>query len=295
MLASGIQPDHTSLILVLMACSSLSLLQQGRQTHAIAIQTSLDCNVSLSNALITMYSKCGSIHDSNSTFQLTLNRDEVSWNTIIAAWAQHGHYEKALNSFHDMEASGFKPGGITFLSILSASRHTGNVNESLNIFNLMAAKYEISPQSEHYACLVDILSRAGKLEKAYECIKEMPFEAEAAVWGAFLGGCQKYSNVELAELTAEKLIQLDPQSSGAYIILSNIYAKAGLWRGVTRLRGLMKEKGVKKQPGYSWIEIAGRVHFFLKGDTSHADIDKVYSEIERIGLHMEKILGEDGV
>ena len=295
MLASGIRPDHATLIVVLTACSALALLQRGKQTHAIATKTRLDCNVSLNNALITMYSKCGSIDDSDSLFQIIESCDVVSWNTIIAAWAQHGHYQKVLDLFHEMEASGFIPNGITFLSILSACRHSGSVKKSINLFNLMASKYGIPPRSEHYACLVDILCRAGKLEKAYKCIQEMPFKAEVAVWGAFLGGCQMYSNVEFAELAAEKLLQLDPHNSGAYIILSNIYAKAGMWEGVTRVRSLMKEQGVKKQPGYSWTEIADKLHFFLKGDTSHPDIDKVYSEVERISFHMEKTLGEGSV
>lgn len=295
MLASGMKPDHATLIIVLTACSALVLLQRGRQTHAIATKTRLDCNLSLSNALITMYSKCGTIDDSVSVFQMITSRDVVSWNTIIAAWAQHGHYCKVIDLFNEMEANGFLPNGITFLSILSACRHVGNVHESLNHFNLMASKYGISPRSEHYACLVDILSRAGELEKAYEYVQNMPFEAEVAVWGAFLGGCQVYSNVALGELAAEKLIQLDPHNSGTYIILSNMYAKAGIWEGVTKIRSLMKEHGVKKQPGNSWTEISDKVHFFLNGDASHPDIEKVYSEIERIGLHMERTLGEDGV
>lgn len=288
MLALGIKPDHATLIAILTACSALALLQQGRQTHAIATKTRLDSNVSLSNALITMYSKCGSIDDSDSAFQIIQNRDVVSWNTIIAAWAQHGHYEKVLDLFYEMEANGFIPNGITFLSILSACRHAGNMNASLNLFNLMTSKYGIPPQSEHYACLVDILSRTGELEKAYEYINGMPFAPEAAVWGALLGGCQMHSNVELGELAAEKILELNPQNSGAYVILSNIYAKTSVREGVTRMRTMMKDHGVKKQPGYSWIEIAGKVHFFLIGDTSHPDIDKVYLELERIVLHMEK-------
>ncbi|KAJ0984585.1 hypothetical protein J5N97_002941 [Dioscorea zingiberensis] len=287
MLDSGMKPDHVTLIAVLMSCSALALLYRGRQTHATATKTSLDSNISFCNALVTMYSRCGLIDDSEAVFLNIPTRDLVSWNTIIAAYAQHGYYKKALVLFQEMEGIGFKPNRITFLSILSACGHAGKVNDSLNWIDLMGSKYGISPRPEHYACLIDILSRAGQLEKAYEYIKGMPFAAEGSVWGALLGACQMHSNVKLAELAAEKLVQLDPRNSGAYVMLSNIYAAGGMWKDVNRIRGVMKEQGAKKQPGYSWTEIADKVHLFLGGDVSHPDIDKIHLELKRINLHMK--------
>ncbi|XP_073010745.1 uncharacterized protein [Typha latifolia] len=251
MLELGVKPDHATLIAILTACSTLVLLQHGRLTHAVAIKTRLESNISLCNALMTMYSKCGSICESDLLFQNFESRDLVSWNTIIAAYAQHGRYEKVVALFRDMEASGLAPNGVTFLSILSACGH------------------------------------AGQLEKACDYIREMPFEAEGAVWGALLGACQTYPNLELGELAAKKLVLLDSQNSGAYVMLSNIYAASGMWSEVTRMRGLMKEQGVKKQPGYSWTEIADKVHLFLVGDASHPEISKIMSELQRIGLHMK--------
>ncbi|XP_073010744.1 pentatricopeptide repeat-containing protein At3g02330, mitochondrial-like isoform X1 [Typha latifolia] len=287
MLELGVKPDHATLIAILTACSTLVLLQHGRLTHAVAIKTRLESNISLCNALMTMYSKCGSICESDLLFQNFESRDLVSWNTIIAAYAQHGRYEKVVALFRDMEASGLAPNGVTFLSILSACGHAGKANDSLNWFNIMISKYGVSPRAEHYACLVDILGRAGQLEKACDYIREMPFEAEGAVWGALLGACQTYPNLELGELAAKKLVLLDSQNSGAYVMLSNIYAASGMWSEVTRMRGLMKEQGVKKQPGYSWTEIADKVHLFLVGDASHPEISKIMSELQRIGLHMK--------
>ncbi|KAM0952600.1 putative tetratricopeptide-like helical domain superfamily [Dioscorea sansibarensis] len=287
MVESGMKTDHATLIAVLTSCSALALLHQGKQIHAIVTKTRLDSNISLCNALVTMYSRCGSISDSEAVFLNIPTRDLVSWNTIIAAYAQHGEYQKALAFFHEIEGNGFKPNEITFLSILSACGHAGKVNESLYWIDLMGSKYKIAPRPEHYACLVDTLSRAGQLEKAYEYIKQMPFETEGSVWGALLGACLMHSNVKLGELAAEKLVQLDPQNSGAYVMLSNLYAAGGMWMDVTRIRGVMKEQGAKKQPGYSWTEISDKVHLFLGGDVSHPDILRIHLELRRISLHMK--------
>ncbi|RZR79076.1 hypothetical protein BHM03_00004671 [Ensete ventricosum] len=284
---TGMKPDHATLIAVATACSALGMLQQGKRTHAFAIKTKLLLHVSLCNALITMYGKCGCIGDSLFLFQNIQNRDLVSWNTIIAACSQHGDYDNVLSLFNEMEEKGMIPNEITFLSILSACVHVAKVEESLNWFNLMMSKYRIHPRAEHYACLVDMLCRAGQLEKACKYIREMPYEAETSAWGAVLAACQMNSHVKLGELVAKKLILSDSGTSGAYVMLSNIYAAAGMWREVAKVRGLMKQKGVKKQPGYSWTQIADKVHLFLVGDASHPDIDKILSELERIGFHMK--------
>ncbi|KAI5335867.1 hypothetical protein L3X38_026001 [Prunus dulcis] len=210
-----------------------------------------------SMALITMYSKCGAILDSELAFKQIESPDLVSWNTIVAAFTQHGLYERALAFFNQMGLLGFQPDGITFLSMLSACAHAGKVNESIDLFEAMVSNYGIAPRSGHYACLVDILSRA-----------------------VF------YVNVQIGELAAKKILDLNPHSSGPYVSLSNIYATAGKWRDVARLRTLMKEHGVKKQHAHSWTEIGNKVHIFLGGDISHPDIDKIHLMLKRISLHM---------
>lgn len=287
MMESGARPDHSTIVVVLSACSLLASLRQGRQIHSIVIKSGYGWNISVGNTLITMYSKCGSIHDSEFVFRQMQNLDLVSWNTIIAGYARHGHYDKALGLFDEMRRNGLKPDGITFLSVLSACGHVGKVKESIDWFNSMVDDYGIAPKAEHYYCLVDILSRAGQLEKAYKFIREMPFEANGTVWGAFLGACHVHLNVDLAELAAKNLVELEPHNSGAYVMLSNIYAAAGMWRDVTRVRGLMKEQGIKKQPGYSWLEIGNEVHYFLGGDISHPEIDRIYLELRRISKQMK--------
>ncbi|MQL73169.1 hypothetical protein Taro_005517 [Colocasia esculenta] len=287
MLRSSMQPDHSTLLVVLTACSVLASLQCGKQIHATAVKMGLESDISLCNSFMTMYSKCGSISDSDLMFRNIQNPRLVSWNTIIAAFAQHGLYEKACAMLHDLVANGDRPDGITFLSILSACGHAGMVNESIFWFNVMVLEYQIPPRTEHFSCLVDIVSRAGQLEKACEVISAMPFQADGAVWSALLGACQVYLNVELAELAANKLVELNSQNSGAYVMLSNTYAASGKWRDVTKVRSLMKEQGVRKQPGYSWLEMGDKVHMFLRGDTSHPDIKRIHSQLDTVYLHMK--------
>ncbi|XP_066330726.1 pentatricopeptide repeat-containing protein At4g02750-like [Miscanthus floridulus] len=292
MFREDVKPDHATLIAVLTACSALALLRQGKSTHAIAIKAMLESGVSFSNALMTMYSKCGNVGESELVFINLRTKDIVSWNTIIAAYAQHGKYQKVIALFHEMEVTGLIPDDITFLSVLSACGHVGMVDASLKLFDLMSSKYAISPRAEHYACIVDILSRAGQLEKASSYIKDMPLEAEKNVWGSLLGACQIHGNVQLGELAAKMLVQSDSESSGPYVILSNIYAAAGMWGQVNQVRGQMKERGVKKQPGYSWTEIANEVHMFVGGDASHPEMRKIISELRKISFHMRMVTNE---
>ncbi|CAI9284599.1 unnamed protein product [Lactuca saligna] len=243
------------------------------------------------NALITMYSKCGCLPDSESAFEHIKTPNIVSWNTIIAAFAQHGAYEKALELFKKIELHGIEPDGITFLSLLSACGHAGKVKESLYWFKSMKSFYNVAPRSEHYACLIDILGRSGEVKKAYEIIQEMPFEPDAGVWGAILAGCSfsMNNNTELAELAFEKLTGFDPKNSGAYVMLSNIYASLGLWREVTRVRGLMKGNEVKKQTGFSWMEIGDTWHYFVGGDVSHFAINEIRMLVNQIYSQMKLV------
>lgn len=289
MIKTGMQPDDFTFISVLSACSGLASRKEGMQFHVLVIKYGFESDISVCNCLITMYSKCGCILDSELAFRQVSKAELVSWNTVIAAHAQHGLYKEAIDFFEQMTLYGIKPDGITFLSLLSASGHAGKVNESITLFELMVQVYGIAPRSEHYSCLVNMLCRAGQLDKACKIIQGMPFEADAGVWGALLAACSAYLDVELGELAAKKIMELDPQNSGAYVVLSNMYARAGMWDEVARVRVLMKDQGVKKQGGYSWMEIGNKVHFFLGGDISHPDTARIRSELKRISLQMKSI------
>ena len=286
MMRLGTKQDHSTLLNLLVACSVLSSIKSGRQVHAITVKTGFDFDLSVCNTCITMYSKCGSVVDSEMAFEGMKSPNLVSMNNIIAAFGQHGLYDKACAMFQKLIVNGLTPDHVTFLSILSACGHSGKVNESIRWFEMMMVDYQILPRREHFSCLVDILSRAGQLNQACEVIKRMPLEADGSVWSALLGASRAYSNIEIAELAAKKLVELRPQDSGAYIMLSNIYAAAGNWREVMKVRSLMKNQGAQKQPGYSWIEIGDSVHAFLGNDSSHIDSKRVRSYLDVLQQHM---------
>lgn len=285
MLRLGMQPNKATFVSILTACSSLTSLKEGGQTHSLVVKYGFGSNLSVCNALLSMYSKCGGVADSELVFTEIHSPDVVSWNTILAGFAQHGLYEKACRLFSEMCANGFTPNAITFLSMLSACGHTGKLNDSMDWFDLMVKDYGISPSSEHYACLVDILCRRGQLEKAYKIIQGMPFEGNCDVWLTLLAACHVYFNAELGEVAAKKILELDPHNSGAYVMLSNIYARCGMWKEVTKVRRSMKEQGVKKLSAYSWTELGDKVHFFVGGGVSHPEIDKICLILKQISLH----------
>nr|KYP49280.1 Pentatricopeptide repeat-containing protein At4g02750 family [Cajanus cajan] len=287
MIRTGMQPDDLTFVSVFTACASLASLEEGRQAHALVIKHGFGSDLSVSNALITMHSKCGGIVDSELVFGQISHPDLISWNTIIAAFAQHGLYNKASSYFDQMVTYGIQPDGITFLSLLSACCRAGKIDESMNLFRSMVHNYGIPPRSEHYACLVDVMSRTGQLQRACRLIDEMPFKADSSIWGAVLAACSVHLNVKLGELAARRILNSDPYNSGAYVMLSNIYAAAGKWKDVHRIRVLMKEQGVKKQRAYSWLQIGNKIHCFVGGDPSHPNIKDIHVALRRITLHMK--------
>ncbi|CAN6480026.1 unnamed protein product [Victoria cruziana] len=282
MFRSGMKPDGSTLIVVLTACASLASLWSGKQAHVNVIKCGFRSNNSTCNSLLTMYSRCGSISDSDSIFEEIHSPGLVSWNAVIAAHAQHGHYGRVLGLFSLMQREGIKPDPVTFKSILSVCAHSGKIQESLRHFQSMVPVHGVVPTADHYSCMVDILSRAGQLDQAYALICDMPLEPDGAAWGALLGACCIHQNLQLGALAAAKLAELEPYNSGPYISVSNIYAAAGMWKDVTRVRLSMREKGVKKQPAHSWIEIDHEVHLFMGGDVSHPKIDQIHEELARI-------------
>eukprot|EP01018_Ginkgo_biloba_P019405 Gb_07914 [translate_table: standard] len=283
---AGIKPDKSTFISILSACANLAALKQGKQVHQHLIKMRFECDVFVVSTLITMYVKCGTIDNALHAFDKAPERDVVLWNAMIAGYAQHGYGEEALQLFKQMQESGMKPDGITFVGVLSACRHTGLVDEGWLYFDSMSREYCITPRAEHYACMVDLLGRFGFLAEAENLINTMPFEPDAVVWGALLGACRIHLNLELAECAAEHLFELEPQNPGTYVLLSNIYAAAGKWDDVAKVRKMMKDKGIKKVPGCSWIEVNNKVYAFLGGDRSHSQTEKIYAMLERLAGRM---------
>ncbi|KAJ8633614.1 hypothetical protein MRB53_026950 [Persea americana] len=261
--------DHITMVSIISACASLGALNTGKWVHELANSKGIESNVAVTNALLDMYAKCGSIDLARNVFDKLPQKGVVSWSAMIGAYAAHGHGEDALRLFSKMLGEGLKPNSFTFTSLLTACRHSGLVEEGMRQFNSMRKDYSIVPGVEHCACMVDLLGRAGLLTDAYEFIERMPIEPDVGVWGALLGACRIHGNIEMAELVAARLFQLDPQTVTYYVLMSNIYAEAGRWDDVARLRELMKERELKKIPGRSLVEINRRFHKFHSGLRLH--------------------------
>lgn len=288
MLRKGLEPDSFVLSSLLNACASLSAYEQGKQVHAHLIKRQFTSDVFAGNALVYAYAKCGSIEDADMAFSGLPERGIVSWSAMIGGLAQHGHGKRALDLFHKMLDEGVAPNHITLTSVLSACNHAGLVDDAKKYFESMKETFGIDRTAEHYACMIDILGRAGKLEDAMELVNNMPFQANPAVWGALLGASRVHRDPELGRMAAEKLFTLEPEKSGTHVLLANTYASAGMWDEMAKVRKLMKDSNVKKEPAMSWVEIKDKVHTFIVGDKSHPMTRDIYGKLAELGDLMNK-------
>lgn len=280
--------DYVSLSAALSACANLPALQSGKEIHGFMIRNLLSSDLFAESALIDLYAKCGNLELSLHVFTRMKTRNEVSWNSIISAYGNHGRLKESFDMYYKMLELGLQPDHVTFLSLISACGHAGKVDEGAHYFHSMTEQYGITARMEHYACMVDLYGRAGHLKEAFEIVKGMPFEPDAGIWGTLLGACRVHGNVDLAELASERLFELDPQNSGYYVLLSNLQADAGRWENVLRVRSLMKERKVNKVPGYSWIEVNNQTHLFFAADGSHLQSDKIYDLLKYLLLEMQR-------
>jgi pentatricopeptide repeat protein len=283
----GIVLDSNIFASVLPACANLAAVEHGMQIHEEIIRSGFHSDVTVVNALIDMYAKCGSIEKARELFNKMYRRTVVTWTSIIAGYAIHGCGKEALKLFQQMECSDISPNHITLVCVLSACCHAGMVNEGYHYFNCMSECYGITPVMEHYSCMVDLLGRAGRLDEAHDFINKMPIKPDAMVLGCLLGACRMHNNIELAEHVTEQLFELEPKNSAPYVLLSNIYAAAGRWTDMEKVQKMMKDRGVKKTPGCSWIEVNKQVHTFLVGDRSHPQMQNIYKELERLSREMK--------
>lgn len=286
----GIIPNELTMASVLRACSSLAALDQGMQIHGRIIKYGFSLEVPIGSALSAMYAKCGSLDDGYLVFRRMPTRDVISWNAMISGLSQNGHGNKALQLFEEMCLEGTKPDHVTFVNLLSACSHMGLVERGWNYFKMMFDKFGIVPTVEHYACMVDILSRAGKLNEAKEFIESAKIDHGLCLWRILLGACRNYRNYDLGANAGEKLMELGSPESSAYVLLSSIYTALGKWEDVERVRRMMKVRGVTKEPGCSWIELKSLVHVFVVGDQMHPQIDEIRSELRLL----TKLMKDEG-
>ncbi|KAK7278023.1 hypothetical protein RJT34_23044 [Clitoria ternatea] len=281
-----VKPRQYILPSLLTVCANLGCLDQGRWIHLYVERNSFHVEAMLGTALVDMYAKCGSLDMAREVFENMEVKEVSTWNAMIGGLSIHGQAEEAIEVFTKMQGESIKPNGITFVGVLNACAHAGMVEKGLAILDSMKEVYGIEPEMEHFGCVVDLFGRAGLIEEAEKFIDSMSMQPNAAIWGALLNACRVHGNVELGEKVGWILLDMEPQNSGRYALLSNIYAKAGRWDDVTRVRKLMKERGIKTIPGSSVIDMKGRVHEFKMGDGSHPQMKEIYLMLERM---MEKL------
>lgn len=274
--------DHYAFAAVLRSCSDLATLQLGRQIHVLVVKSGFEVNEYVASALIFMYSKCGIIEDAQKSFDASHKDSSVTWNAIIFAYAQHGLGKVALDLFYLMTDRHVKLDHVTFVAALTACSHVGLVDDGLTFLRSMETEYGVPPRMENYACAIDLLGRAGRHMEAKELIEEMPFEPDVMVWKTLLGACRACGDIQLATQVAGHLLELDPGDHCTYVLLSDMYGHLSRWDEKASVKRLMKEKGVKKVPGWSWIELKNEVHAFNAEDHSHPNCREIYQALEEL-------------
>lgn len=289
MRCSGVKPNRVSLLSVLLACGHLGAFRKGEWFHNYVIQTGFDSDILISTAVIDMYAKCGSLDLAQYMFDQTRGKDVVCWSAMIANYGTHGLGRNAVDVFNQMVDAGVKPNQVTFTCLLSACSHSGLLEEGRMYFESMSGQYGIMPKLNHYACMVDLLGRAGQLFEAEKLVLRMPLEPDPSIWGSLLGACRIHGNLDLGERVADRIFQLDPTQSGYYVLLSNIYAAKSRWDEVQKVRKLMIGRGVNKTQGFSLVEFNNCVYKFGVGDRSHPQSDKIYSFLEELAAPMRQL------
>ncbi|KAM0936708.1 putative tetratricopeptide-like helical domain superfamily [Dioscorea sansibarensis] len=269
---AGLEADEAAIVSILAACTESGSIGFGKKVHAYVEGTELKFSIRVCNALVDMYAKCGNLDKAWGLFEGMAERNLVSWNSMIQGLVVNGLNEQALNLYSSMKNEGFTPDGVTFIGVLCACAHIGLIEEGRGFFESMENDYNITPQIEHYGCMIDLLGQGGLLEDAVDLLKSMPFESNAIMWGTLLCACRKHNNVELAEEVVEQLIQFEPSKTGNYAILSNIHASASRWVGLNKTR----------------LKMLATENEFMKADRSHSHSERVLRIVHRLDQHLKQ-------
>ncbi|XP_050388211.1 pentatricopeptide repeat-containing protein At2g22410, mitochondrial-like [Argentina anserina] len=289
MLKSGEVPDEATVVFVLSACSQVGDLVIGKGTHDYISMRNIALTVTLHNSLLDMYAKCGAVGIAMDLFNQMPEKNLVSWNIVIGALALHGRGSEAIRIFEQMQEGAIWPDEITFIGLLSACSHSGLLDLGRHYFGRMKSVYRISPEIEHYACMVDLLGRCGCLEEAITLMRGMPMKPDIVVWGAMLGACRIHGNVDLPKLILKQLLELERHGSGLYVLLANIFGEAHRWEDVKNIRKLIKDGGVIKSRAVSSIEVDGSVYEFMVDENRHVISSTIYSMLDQLTDHLKSI------
>lgn len=284
---NGIDSTAYTVTSVLNACGSLAVIRQGRMLHSLAIKMGSDGNVFVATALVDMYSKCGSINEAHIVFQHTTQKNSVLWTSLISGYAHNGRGLDAVQLFeHAVTEKGFIPDPVCFIAVLTACSHAGFLDRGIKYFDQMKRDCGLVPQIDHYACLIDLYTRNGQLKKAKELMEEMPCNSDPVIWGSFLSSCAVHGEIKLGKEAAEWLFKMEAFNAAPYATLAKVYAGAGLWGKVAEIWRSMKQKGIKKIAGWSWVEVDNRINTFYCGNTSHPQAWEIYQELQKLRMEM---------
>ncbi|KAJ4828839.1 hypothetical protein Tsubulata_010496 [Turnera subulata] len=281
----GFKPDSVCLLSAASACSQVGYLKMGKSIHGYIVR-GLDYQLTSSSALIDMYAKCGALSCAHAIFDQMDSRDVIMWNTIISGYGIHGLGMEALSIFRRMTETNLKPNHATFSSLLSALSHSGLIEEGQYWFDVMVNQYKIQPSEKHYACMVDLFSRAGRVEEAFQLIESMNTTPGVAIWVPLLSGCHSYGKFSIGEVAAKKILESNPDDLGIYSLISNFFSSARKWNEVAILRKNMKKRGTKKVPGYSAVEVNGEHHAFLMEDKRHPQYEDISQALDSLDNEM---------
>ncbi|KAF7037863.1 hypothetical protein CFC21_048142 [Triticum aestivum] len=276
-------PDSMTFVATLSACAQAGALDLGREVDRRIVSERMDISVFLGSALVNMYARCGVVDKARRWFDALQERNVVTWTSMIAGYGMHGHGHEAIKLFHLMRREGPPPNHVTFVAVLSACAHAGLVMEGRDAFACMKRIYGLVPRIEHYCSMVDMFGRAGLLDEAMQFISDyMPGEPGPEVWTAVLGACKMHKNFNLGVEVAERLIALEPENPSYHVLLSNIYALSGKMHHVEKVRNTMIKRRLKKQIGFSLIELGGTSHLFRMGEKSHPQTTEIYQYLEEL-------------
>ncbi|XP_022754133.1 putative pentatricopeptide repeat-containing protein At3g15130 [Durio zibethinus] len=271
--------------------ADFALVEQGKQMHAYAVKIPSGLEISVHNSIVDMYLKCGMLDEAEKLFNEMPTRNVVSWTVMITGYGKHGFGKEAIHFFYKMQLDNIEPDRVTYLAILSACSHSGLIKEGEECFSQLCRNRWVKPGIEHYACMVDLLGRDGRLKEAKDLIESMPLKPNVGIWQTLLSACRVHGDLQLGKEVGQNLLTLDGDNPVNYVMVSNIYAGAGYWMDCEEVRELAKAKGLKKEAGRSWVEIDKEVHFFHGGDNTHPLTEKIHQVLKEMEKRMKQDLG----
>ncbi|WCJ23875.1 Pentatricopeptide repeat (PPR) superfamily protein [Euphorbia peplus] len=285
---SLVTPNEITFVALVNACANLGAFSQGVWAHVYMLKNNVRLNCHVGTALVEMYSKCGCVDLAYQVFDKLRHKDTLCYTSMIGGLAINGEGHRALEIYRNMKHEGLTLDTLTFTVTMSACSHVGLVEDGCKIFESIREVYGIEPTLEHYGCIVDLLSRAGRIKEAEEKIMSMPMKPNAILWRSLLGAARIHGDIEIGELALKQLKDLEPETSGNYVLLSNIYASNNKWEDVKKVRKLMKDNGIIKTPGSSLVDVGGAMHEFIMGDKTHPHSKEIYMKLDEINRRIQE-------